>query len=127
MHQDLLFLVRLRERTLIRTPYRPFALLHNAFVYLADARYNAIGQVSIQVLAMVLKIVKRRSLSPTDCCAFPQDAVSAVLTLAVSGRRLDEAFHVHSNPQAGGGLVHGVVRRLTLMLRILYCQPFAPV
>jgi hypothetical protein len=29
------------------------------------------------------------------------------LTLAVSGRRPDEAFHVHPKPQAGGGREHG--------------------
>src|SRR5262245_33246910 len=33
------------------------------------------------------------------------------LTLAVSGRRPDAAFHVYSKPHAGGGHEHGVVRR----------------
>ena len=32
------------------------------------------------------------------------------LTPAVSGRRPDEAFHVHPKPQTGGGHEHGVVR-----------------
>jgi hypothetical protein len=33
----------------------------------------------------------------------------ACLTLPVSGRRPDEAFHVQSNPHAGGGHEHGFV------------------
>ena len=33
------------------------------------------------------------------------------LTLAVSGHRPTETFHVHSKPHAGGGHEHGVVRR----------------
>jgi hypothetical protein len=32
------------------------------------------------------------------------------LTLAVSGRRPDEAFHVRQEPQAGGNTVQWIVR-----------------
>jgi hypothetical protein len=63
-----------------------------------------------------MSFLRLRILFLCDAPRVPRTCLlGSSLTLAVSGRRPDEAFQVRQYPQTGGGHVHGVVRSLCLL------------